>query len=210
MTWVPPSRGGYGPPEGYHPPPGVPVNAGGPPPARVSERQARAERALRALPPPPRPPAGMGAVPAFAPPVPRRNRTVLIVSLVLGATLLLCCGGGVSGVGGLVYFTYSRQQDDAMTSVETYLGDLRAGRYEQAYGRLCYQARSVRSADEFAARQRAAGQVTGFRIDEEIQVGQDSDWLLTAQVTRAGNAPRTETFPVTFDDDTNTATVCPG
>jgi len=230
MTWVPPSSGGYGrqPDEsasgpgygspgygagGYGPPgyggprPGDPVPTSYPA-APVKEREARAERALRALAPPPSPPPGMGAVPAFAPPVPRPNRTVLIVSLVLGATLLLCCGGGVFGVGGLFYYGYNTLQGDAVTVVESYLGDLQAGRYEQAYGRLCAESRAERSVTRFTEDEQSAGRVATFRVSDEIQVDQDNNWVLTAQVARQGNTLQPELFPVTFDD-AGTAQICP-
>ena len=208
MTWVPPSSGDYS--GGYRPaPPGGPPYSAPPgPPVKVSEGEARKERALRALPPPPRPPAGMGAVPAFAPPVPRPNRTVLIVSLVLGATLLLCCGGGVFGVGGLLYYSYNSQQDRATAEVQSYLGDLQAGRYPQAYGRLCAEARVDRSADAFAQDEQTAGQVVGYQISDRIRVDQDRNWVVTAQVSRQGGAPRAELFPVVFETG-STASVCP-
>ncbi|EXG80453.1 hypothetical protein [Cryptosporangium arvum] len=175
----------------------------------VSEREARRQRALRALPPPPSAPAGMGAVPAFAPPMPRPNRTVLIVSLVLGATLLLCCGGGVGGVGGLLYYTYENQRDDAVTAVQSYLGDLQNARYDQAYGRLCAEARSERSLGEFTEAEQVAGQVGSFAVSDQPQTDQDGNWVVAAQVTRQGNSVRSELFPVTFESG-STVSVCPG
>ncbi|SHN25486.1 hypothetical protein [Cryptosporangium aurantiacum] len=188
----------------------MPVGTGMPggPPVAVSEREIRAERALRALPPPPSPPPGMGAVPAFAPPVPRANRTVLIVSLVLGATLLLCCGGGVFGVGGLFYYSYNTLQDDAVATVEGYLGDLQAGRYPQAYDRLCVEAKAQRSLDAFTGEQESAGQVTSYQVGSDIEVDQESNWLVTAQVVRQGGASGSETFPIVFND-ANAAQICP-
>ncbi|MFI5954824.1 hypothetical protein [Cryptosporangium sp. NPDC051539] len=216
MTWVPPSSGGYGQqpsgpaygssgPAYGMPPAGPPV---GPPPVALSEREQKRERALRALPPPPPPPPGMGARPAFAPPAPRPTRTVLIVSLVLGATLLLCCGGSVFGVGGLFWYGYNTLQSDAVAAVDGYLGDLRDGRYQQAYGRLCLSERQQRTLDDFTRDEQATGQVTSFQVGDDIQVDQDSDWVITAQVARRGGAPGPESFPVNFDD-ANAARICP-
>jgi hypothetical protein len=150
----------------------------------------------------------MGAVPAFAPPVPRPNRTVLIVSLVVGVTLLVCCGGGVFGVGGLFYYTYNTAQDRAQTEVETYLGDLQAGRFPQAYARLCDEARAERSVNEFTEDEQAAGQVVSYQVSDRVQVDQDSNWVLTAQVTRQGTTVGPELFPVIFESG-NTAEICP-
>lgn len=212
MTWVPPSSGGYGqPPPGYgaQPPPGYGAPPPyGPPQVPLSERAQRAEHALRALPPPPSPPPGMGARPAFAPPVPRANRTVLIVTLVLSATLLLCCGGGVFGVGGLFYYSYTTLQDDAVAAVGGYLGDLRERRVEQAYARLCVEAQQRRSLDEFTRDEQATGQVTAYQVGDDIEVDQNSNWLIRAQVARQGRQSGLETFPVSFDD-TNTVRICP-
>ncbi|WP_344653140.1 hypothetical protein [Cryptosporangium japonicum] len=150
----------------------------------------------------------MGAKPAFAPPVPRRSHTVLIVSLVVGAVLLVCGGGGVTVVGGLFYVTYDNAQNSAVDAVETYLGDLRDGRYQQAYGRLCLEARSDRSLDEFTQAEQTAGQVVSYTIEDRVGNDQDGNWVLTAQVSRQGNPPRSELFPVTFATG-NTAQVCP-
>ncbi|TQS40787.1 hypothetical protein [Cryptosporangium phraense] len=201
MTWVPPSSGGYSQ-QPYVPPAYQP-----PPPVR-SEREQKRERALRALPPPPTPPPGMGARPAFAPPVPRPTRTVLIVSLGLGATLLICCGGSVFGVGGLFYYGYNTLQKDAVATVDGYLGDLRDGRYQQAYARLCLSERQQRSLDDFTRDERATGQVTTYTVGDDIEVDQNSNWVITAQVAREGSSAGPERFPVNFDD-ANAARICP-
>ncbi|GAA3387861.1 hypothetical protein [Cryptosporangium minutisporangium] len=149
----------------------------------------------------------MGAVPAFAPPVPRPNRTVLIVSLVLGATLLLCCGGGVTGIGGLVWYGYDTLQKDAVGTVEAYLGDLQAGRYPQAYSRLCAEEKVERTLTEFTGEEETA-RVTEYQVGSDIEVDAENNWLVTARVARQGNSSRQETFPVLFDD-TNAAVICP-
>ncbi|MFG1921609.1 hypothetical protein [Cryptosporangium sp. NPDC048952] len=226
MTWVPPSSGGssrkptgeqpYDPPvpssPGYGVPGyGVPGYGGAPqgvPQKAVKERELRRERALRALPPPPTAPPGMGAKPAFAPPVPRPNRTVLIVSLVLGVTLLLCCGGGVGGFGGLLYYSYNQQRDSAVDAVRSYLGDLQGGRYQQAYGRLCLETRSDRSLDEFADAEEVAGQIATFQVSDQLRADPDGNWVVTAVVARQGASSRSEYFPVVFESG-GTATVCP-
>lgn len=207
---------GYGGRPGAVSGPGGPAQGVGPggggqgkPPTKRSEREARAERALRALPPPPNPPAGMGAVAVFTPPVPRPNRTVLIVSLVLGATLLLCCGGGVFGIGGLAYVSYTNEKERAQDVVQSYLGDLQGGRFPQAYDRLCTEARAERSVDEFAADERTAGQVAGFSVSDKVQTDEGGNWVLSARVSRQGNAARTELFPIVFEGDSG-AQVCPG
>lgn len=189
----------------------TPWDGGGrpnPPPAPPSSREERAAKALRALPPPPGPPPGMGAIPAFTPPVPRRDHTVLIVTLALGVTLLLCCGLGTAGFGGLVYSAYRTMQSDAVHTVDTYLGDLHNGQYTAAYGRLCSDAKAGRSIDDFAQAEQEAGQVTEYRVGSDIKVGNDGDWLVTAEVLRAGHTERAEEFPVVFDNS-NTPLVCP-
>jgi hypothetical protein len=198
---------GYGAPPPGGPGYGVPgPGAPGGPPAAMSERERRADRALRALPPPPHPPPGMGAVPAFAPPVPRPNRTALIVSLVLGATLLLCCGGGVTGIGGLFYYFTDVVKKDAVAAVDGYLSDLSSGEFQSAYSRLCVDARTARSIDRFTAEEQRA-QVLRYRVKPEIR-SQDGALVVTADVTRGSGVTRSESFPVIYDD-ANSARVCP-
>jgi hypothetical protein len=201
----PPYGGGPPPPGGFQPPPVNPPGRGVKPPSGREEREARA---LRALPPPPNPPPGMGAIPAFAPPVPRRDHTVLIVTLALGVTLLLCCGLGTTGVVGVVYSAYRSMQSDAVQTVDGYLGDLRNGQYTSAYGRLCSEVKAGRSVSDFTSAEQQAGQVTTYRVGSEIKAGEDGDWVVTAEVVRAGQAEHTEDFPVVFDKS-NKPLVCP-
>ena len=213
--------GGLQPPYGGAPPP--PYGGGqqpnvyaqrprvNPPTRRVkppSGREEREARALRALPPPPKPPPGMGAIPAFAPPVPRRDHTVLIVSLVLGVSLLLCCGLGTTGFVGVVYSAYRSMQSDAVQTVDNYLGDLRNGQYTSAYGRLCSEVTAGRSVADFTRAEQEAGQVTAYQVGSEIKAGKDGDWVVTAEVARAGQTEHTEDFPVVFGKS-NTPLVCP-
>lgn len=220
MSWEPPSSGGYGPPPSSVPPdPRAPTPSdtsgqsapygGFAPYGGYGGREGKALRALRALPPPPSPPPGMGAAPAFAPPVPRRDRTVLIVSLVLGVTLLVCCGGGVTGVGGFFYYAYRTVQNDAVDAVDGYLGELRSGQYAAAYNRLCTEARVGRSVDRFTTEAQRAGQILSYRVGSTMEVTDDGGWAVVADVTRQGKAARPETYPVVFND-ANVATVCPG
>jgi hypothetical protein len=164
---------------------------------------------LLALPPPPGPPPGMGAIPSFAPPVPKRDHTVLIVSLVLGVCLLLCCGVGTTGFIGVVYGAYRTMQSDAVSTVDTYLSELRNGQYTEAYNRLCSRARVNQSITEFAQSEQQAGQITSYRVGTDIKVGQDGEWIVTAEIARTDGTQQVQNFPVVFDDS-NTAQVCPG
>jgi hypothetical protein len=159
------------------------------------------------LPPPPLPPPGMGAIRIFAPPVPRRNHTVLIVVSVLGAFLLVVCAGGAL-LSGVVYSAYRGMQHDAIDNVDGYLGDLRGGRFTAAYDRLCPEVANQRSVTEFARSQQAEGAVVRYTIDREIKVDDDGDWVVTASVTRAELPARIEYFRIEFDH-ANTPRVCP-
>ncbi|MCK9896549.1 hypothetical protein [Frankia sp. AgB32] len=88
------------------------------------------------------------------PPPPRRAATRWLVPLAL--VLAVAVGAGALGVVLL-----GRSGDGSKSAVRSYLTDVRAGRYDAAYGRLCDSVRSRRSAAEYAVIMRAFDGVRG-------------------------------------------------
>jgi hypothetical protein len=72
------------------------------------------------------------------------------------------------GVGTLGVFLVGRSGGGPASAVRNYLGDVRAGRYDAAYDRLCGSVRSARSATEYGIIMRAfdgvRGGVEGFSV----------------------------------------------
>jgi hypothetical protein len=86
----------------------------------------------------PPPPPGPGVQPPFvAPPTDgTRQRRWLALGLA-GAAVLICCVGGLFGVGGLVVFGTQMVVDEARTAVHDYLTAIRDDNFDAAYDLLC-------------------------------------------------------------------------
>ncbi len=158
-------------------------------------------------PPPPPPPPGLGAHPGFAPPAPPRNRTRLVVSLVVAATLLLCCGGGVTGVVGFGYYAYSAVQADAIDTVGLHLETLKGGRFTVAYEQLCPKLQLQESSQRYVRRQESAPQIRGYRVAEETSAGPQGGLVVLADVTRGDRPPLRESYEVVYDEESQ-AKIC--
>ncbi len=98
-------------------------------------------------------PRGPGVVPPFpAPPVEGRSARVWL-GLGIGAlVLVLCGGGGVAALIGLVVTTAQALNEQADAAVTAYFTALRERRYDDAYAGLCQRAREAESAAEFTDR----------------------------------------------------------
>jgi hypothetical protein len=84
---------------------------------------------------------GYGAYPGAAPggPAPKKRRR-WVLPVVLGVVLVL--GGCGAGIAALIH-----SASGPTKVVGGYLGDVRAGRYQEAYGRLCGSLRSQGSSE---------------------------------------------------------------
>jgi len=86
----------------------------------------------------PPPPPGPGVTPPFAAPPADRDRRRLWIGLGAGAAvLLLCCVGGLVGLGVVIVSAVKQGEREATTVVTTYLDAMRAGEPETAYDQLC-------------------------------------------------------------------------
>jgi hypothetical protein len=113
----------------------------------------------------PPPPPGPGVQAPFVTPPTERDRKRLWIGLAVGAALLiLCCGGGVFGIGALVVNRADALRTEAVAVVRQYLTDLRSEDYTDAYGLLCADLRDQMSLADYTARERSRARVTGFTI----------------------------------------------
>src|SRR5689334_21469307 len=86
----------------------------------------------------PAPPPGPGvASPFAAPPRDRDNKRLWISLGVGGAVLLLCCVGGILGIGILASGSEDIVKSQATAVVTTYLEGLEKQNYRVAYDQLC-------------------------------------------------------------------------
>ncbi len=100
------------------------------------------------------PAAGWGGPGWSGGPPPRRAATRWLVPLAI--VLAVAVGAGAIGVVLL-----GRSGDGSKSAVRSYLTDVRAGRYDTAYARLCDSVRSRRSAAEYGVIMRAFDGVRG-------------------------------------------------
>jgi hypothetical protein len=100
-------------------------------------------------------PTGPGVTPPFPAPPTDRNRRGLWIGLGVGAlVLVLCCGGGLFGVGVVLVNGTDQVKRQAANTVDQYYGALVTRDYEQAYGLLCPAITQGMSAEEFVTRER--------------------------------------------------------
>ena len=114
----------------------------------------------------PAPPPGPGAAPPFAAPPTDRNKRGLWIGLIVGGlVLVLCCVGGVFGIGLFYVGTIERAKTQATAAVEAYLDAVLAEDYELAHQQLCSRLAARISADELESRERREP-FTQYVLDE--------------------------------------------
>jgi hypothetical protein len=110
-------------------------------------------------------PAGPGVTPPFAAPPVEGRSTRLWVGLGIGAlALLLCGGGGVAALIGLVLTTSKAADEQVRASVGAYFDAVRAKQYDEAYRLLCPPARAAESASAFATRVAAEDPIRTYDV----------------------------------------------
>jgi hypothetical protein len=111
--------------------------------------------------PPYQPPAG----PPYASPVlpPKKNQTLKIVLIVLGALLVLCCIGALIA-GAFGYKAFRDATGPAKSAVTGYYDDLKAGNYGSAYDRLCAESQEAVTREDFIGVQNLLPNITDYKI----------------------------------------------
>ena len=93
---------------------------------------------------------GPGVVPPFAAPPREGNRRRMWTGLGIGAAVfVLCCGGGIFGLGALVVSSTSARSDEARTVVEKYMTAWQGQDYPGAYQLVCDEVRDTTSLASF-------------------------------------------------------------
>jgi hypothetical protein len=116
----------------------------------------------------PAPPPGPGAAPPFAAPPTDRNKRGLWIGLIVGGlALVLCCVGGVFGIGVLVVGSTEQAKNQATTSVTNYLNATHDGDWEAARRELCSRLAARYSAAQLEA-QEAQLRFTSYTLDEPV------------------------------------------
>ena len=151
-------------------------------------------------------PPGPGVAPPFAAPPTDRSYATLWIGLGVGAlVLVLCCVGGIFGLGALAATGVAQVKAEARTTVTRYLTALKEQRYDAAYSQLCPDLADQQTRTEFAAAQRDAPRVVDFSIGE-AQVG--SVIVVPATVQYDGGETRTERYGLSQQGRTATLKVC--
>ncbi|HEU5109021.1 MAG TPA: hypothetical protein VFT95_10755 [Micromonosporaceae bacterium] len=176
MTSVP-----AGPPEPYQPVVGVP-------------------------PSPSPPPRGPGVTPPFpAPPVEGRSTRLWLGLGAAGLATVLCCGGGLAALIGLGVTGAQAINERAHVAVSSYLDDVRAGRYDDAYAALCPALRRQETADQFADRVADEPSISGYDMRT---VSNPSELVLPVDVRYADGTADTLRFRLEQDVNTGEFEVC--
>jgi hypothetical protein len=87
-----------------------------------------------------------------APPIEGRSARLWLRLGVAGLAVAVCCGGGLAAVIGLFITGTRAINEQAQTVVTSYLDDVRAGRYSEAYDLLCDDLQGRETRGQFAAR----------------------------------------------------------
>jgi hypothetical protein len=136
----------------------------------------------------PAPPPGPGAAPPFAAPPADRNKRGLWMGLVVGGVLLVvCCVGGVFGIGVLLVSSTEQARREATATVERYLNAVIAQEWEQAHQELCSRLAARVSPSELAAEERRQP-FTQYILDEPTL--SESVDVLAHLNTRSGEVVR--------------------
>lgn len=86
----------------------------------------------------PAPPQGPGAAPPFASPPTERDKRRMWISLGIGAVVLvLCCAGGIGGVGVVIIGGVEQSKRQATATVEAFLDAVQDGNVRDARNQIC-------------------------------------------------------------------------
>jgi hypothetical protein len=145
----------------------------------------------------------------FATPPTERDRKRLWIGLGVGAALLLlCCGGGVFGIGTLVVSRTNALRSEAVSVVQQYLTDLRTANFAGAYRLLCSPLQGTMTQAEYTSRERARPRVTDFTVGPTSFSG--SEVLVMASVQTEDGVARHPTFALIAEGDPPALRICAG
>jgi hypothetical protein len=142
--------------------------------------------------PPDLPPPGPGVAPPFAaPPVDRSRRGLWIGLIGGGLALLLCCGGGLFGLGVMVVAGTNQAQEQAKDQVSAFITDVHNQEYQKAHDLLC-SSLAQRTTAESIASEFGGNTISGYSIGQ-TRIG-GSTVTVDATVNYADQAARQYEF----------------
>ncbi|RQW88092.1 Rv0361 family membrane protein [Micromonospora globispora] len=133
---------------------------------------------------------------------PARPRRPVRTGLVLGAFGLGMCLIGVAGLGVWNVQVVMQANGPVRKTADAFLREVATGDTDQAYEKLCRQARSRWSVVGFGSWVRTPPQVTGYEItDVSVATkGGRPRGTVRVRVTRDGGASEERTLPVVQED----------
>jgi hypothetical protein len=147
-------------------------------------------------------------VPFASPPADRDRKRLWITLGVGGAALVLCCGGGIVGLGALVVASERAVPTEAKAVVHDFLDGLVHRDYKRAYEQVCTSRRDVQTLGEFTAEEKADPPIESFQVREPSIVG--SRITVAADVRTADGGGGTEQYTVISDRQAGELRVCGG
>ncbi|PZM98172.1 MAG: hypothetical protein DIU79_00805 [Actinobacteria bacterium] len=155
---------------------------------------------------PPAPPPGPGVRPPFAaPPTEGRAARLWLGIGAAGLAALLCCGGGVAAMFGLVITGTKAINEQARVVVGDYLDAVRQEEYDRAYAMLCDSEQQRESPPEFERRMAAAPRIRSYTIHD---VTLAHEIVVPVDVTYDPGGQRTVRVVLEQDKQTGQLEVC--
>jgi hypothetical protein len=145
----------------------------------------------------------------FAGPPTERDRKRLWISLGAGgAALLLCCVGGIVGLGALVVASERAVPVEAKTVVRTFLDGLARRDYKRAYEAVCTSRQDQQTLEEFTAQESVHPRIESFQLEQPTLGG--SRITVGAQVRTVDGGGSLEVYTVVSDRQAGELRVCGG
>lgn len=152
-------------------------------------------------------PPGPGVQPPFAaPPVEGRTARLWLGLAAAGLAVVLCCGGGLVSVVGLVITIPAAISEQAHSAVADYLQAVAAERYDDAYQLLCDDLQRRDSLGEFTDRVAAEPKVTEYELHPAVFT--DDEVTVPADLTYTDGARARVSYLMAQEDGTGELKVC--
>jgi hypothetical protein len=156
----------------------------------------------------PAPPPGPGVVPPFAaPPTEGRGARLWLGLGAAGLVAVLCCGGGIAAVVGLVLVGTRAIDEQARVVVTDYLDAVSNEQWDKAYDLLCNDLQRAENRAAFQRRVQREPAISTFRVGQTDVVG-DSGIVVPVDVTYDSGSRDTLRFAMSQDGRTGQFEVC--
>jgi hypothetical protein len=159
----------------------------------------------------PSPPPGPGVVPPFAAPPTEGRGTRLWLGLgAAGLVAVLCCGGGIAAVVGLLLVGTRAINEQARVVVTEYLDAVSDEQWDKAYNLLCNDLQRQENRAAFQRRVEDEPTIESFRVEQADLLGDSGDVIVPVDVTYTTGNRDTLRFTMAQDGSTGQLEVCSG